>query len=230
MKQKSLPRLFDTAGVLKTIGAGSDIILTPNNAIVAGDYLVAIINVGGSTNISSRPASGGWANLTGGIWTLDGGINGGIFIDRKIATGSEPGSYTWGLDNGNSFCAAIFLNYRNVHGTQNDGISVAARLANPGATHAFNDINVGHVRAKVVYGFVLNRTGTSSAPVINSVPDGFSIATQINGATFGRDDLVVGALHKTALSTGAQGVGPLITSTSDVYSLGGGVAIRAKGT
>lgn len=72
-------------------------IAVPMPTSVAGDQLIAVLSVSSTQSMTTTPS--GWVLMATFPWVDNSSAVSNVWVYKKIATGSEPASYTWGWAN-----------------------------------------------------------------------------------------------------------------------------------
>lgn len=96
---------FRSAANAGTTAAGTSLTITKPSGVASGDVLVAFIECGRESvrGVQSGPA--GWSNPEGYNDEVDVLLNLQVWV--KVATGSEPASYTWTNTGGGAWAGTI---------------------------------------------------------------------------------------------------------------------------
>ena len=171
--------------------------------------------------IASRPS--GWVNKHAGTQFLE-GSDSFQDCDVKIATGSEPASYTWQSQGGAASAVCAILTYRPASGTQLDVIA-GGIMANPGFSHTANNVTTNFDNSMIVAAYMLNGQGGND-PNPASAITGMTSRLSQNGGGIGRQDLELAIFDELKGTAGLYSGRSLPTSTQ-TYSYGITAAIRA---
>lgn len=95
-------------GVAMPRVTATTLVVTPIGGVQAGDqiFCFAFNSVGAAATVTTRPS--GFTN----ILTRSNADGGNAIIDRKIATSSEPSSYSWVWNNAGSVVTAVMIAIR----------------------------------------------------------------------------------------------------------------------
>jgi len=191
----------------------SSITLPQPAGLASGDVMLAMLAERGANNpmVSSAPA--GWTL----VLSKDNGSSLIIAIYSKVASGSEPASYTWSLGQADRAAGAI-VTYRGVDNTTPvDASGAQVNGASTSLTAPSITTSVANTMLVGFYG-VINGNGSISAP--GGMTGSFNVGT---GA--GPNGLDIESAYAIQAASGATGT-RVATSSSSLANIGILVALR----
>ena len=199
-----------------TAGAGgkvSSIAVSPPAGLIANDVMLAVISQrGGNTSIVNTAPSG-WSK----VLEIDDGTADSLAIYSKVATASEPASYTWVLTNSNHTAVAITA----FRGVDTAGlVNVSASQANAASTSYTATSVTTTVAQAMLVAFYSAIDGNGTINASTGMTQAFTAAT---GS--GPNGVVIGSSYAPQGSAGASGTKVSASNTS-LQNLGALVALK----
>ena len=200
----------DTAGG----GAVTSLTITKPTGVVAGDVMLAQIDVRGGSLVTFSTVPTGWALVTNGR------INSTTILAQavyyKVAGGAEPASYTWGFTNGRA--GGGIAAFRGVDNAA--PINASSGQANASSTNIVAPSITTTVANTMLVGlFGTAQSDTITPPALHSV----GIPSTASGA--GPNGATIESAYVTRAAVGATG-SRTATSTSAAVNIGHSVALR----
>jgi PKD repeat protein len=125
--------------------------------VTAGDFLIAQITADNNPTMATPT---GWTQVAGPI---SAGTGARVFVFSRVATGSEPASYTFTLSSAQKYNAAMTA-FRGVDATNPFDSAAATVGANSGATLTIGGVTTATAGALLVGGVGLNSGSTTVTP------------------------------------------------------------------
>jgi hypothetical protein len=193
----SVSAASENHGALLALHNGSTLSIAVPSGTVLGDVMVAAISVAPSSVPITAPA--GWT-LIQGVTQASGNSN-RVSTFYRVATASEPASYTWGLATAFTGAAGGILSFSGVNNTA--PINVNAGQATPSAlTHTAPSVTttVANDMLVTVHEYASARSWTPPSGMIEAV-DIASRAANNSGITLEMNYLLLGAVGATGTKT-----------------------------
>lgn len=217
------PALCSAAGITyvsssTTAGSGADtiLILTKPSGLAAGDVMLALVSQRSSNlpldqNMASTPA--GWTLVA----TKDDGSTVGALVYVKVATASEPASFSWTFGSSGRAAGGIdaFRGVDNVN-----PINASGSQANTASTSYTAPSITTTMTGTMLVSFYSATDGNGSVKTSTGMTQAFTAAT---GA--GPNGEVVGSSYAIQPATGASGTKVSASNTS-LNSIGALVALK----
>lgn len=137
----------------------SNVIVTAPSDPVEGDLLVCIILSSLFNTVVDTPPAG-WTLQSSRLDTHDSEYA-HQYVYTKVATASEPGTYTWVMSNASAGQITVCLRYRTTNATQTDAKADSFDNVNlsPPTEHTAPDITTLYARTLVLTIFFMNQSG-----------------------------------------------------------------------
>lgn len=181
--------------------------------VTTGDIM--LVNIVKANNSGTNPSLSGWTLLSGGV--INGAsIRGAVLY--KVATGSEPSSYTFALGTGVNSAAANLVAFSGVNTSTPFDVtppSISLSTANGGTISATGSTTVTPGAAIVLFGQGSDNNTWSNWTT--TVPGSLTEISELsyNNPNTGSDDLTAGVAWGTKTSTGATGTGNATMSATN---------------
>jgi MSHA biogenesis protein MshQ len=207
-----ITRVGSSVSALSGASVGS-IQIGPPAGVASGDVMLAVVAQRGGQIPMVQAAPTGWTLVQAADQSSL-----GVAIYNKVATGSEPASYTWTFGaNGRS--AGTIVAWRGVDTTE--PISASAIQVNAASTTYSAPSITTTTAGSLLVAVYAAPHGSGSISAVNGMTMDFSIAT---GA--GPNGLVLGASAATQTEAGPTGT-KLSTGNSTLASMGALLALKA---
>ena len=194
-------------------GKVSSIAVSLPAGLIANDVMLASISQRGGNSPIVGTAPSGWIK----VLEIDDGTADGLAIYSKVATASEPASYTWVLNNSERTAAAIVA-FRGVDTV--GPVNASASQANAASTSYTATSVTTTVANAMLVAFYSAIDGNGTINASTGMTQAFTAAT---GA--GPNGVVIGSSYATQGSAGASGTKVSASNTS-LANLGALVALK----